>query len=148
MTDRVQSLQDSIDKIVRALKVVEPSVPTAHGELKLAPSDIQALKFISANPGCMSSALAQSLDVAPTTATSIADRLVTRGFVDRQRSEENRRIVSLSLTSDGDHALGRLVAEELAKCRFMLSLMDEDEQKILVKLMARIADNIKDRPMP
>ena len=147
MMDRVHSLQNSIEKIVRALKVMEPSVPTAHGELKLTPSDIQALKHIADNPGGMSSALAQALGVAPTTATSIADRMVARGLVDRQRTEENRRIVSLSLTPEGADALGRLVAEELAKSRFMLSLMNEEEQKILVELMGRIADNIEDRPV-
>ena len=142
MTDRVHSLHSSIGTIVKALKVMEPSVATAHGELKLVPSDVQAMKYIAAKPNCMSSALAQDLGVAATTATSVVDRLVGRGFVDRSRTEENRRVVSLRLTPEGQEALGRIIAEDLEKSAFMLSLMSEEEQKIFVELMDRIAQEL------
>lgn len=145
MTDRARSLQDSISTIVKALKVMEPTIQTAHGELKLVPSDIQALKFIAEHPDCMSSALAQDLGVAATTATSIVDRLVTRGFVNRSRTEENRRVVSLSLTAEGREALERLMAEDLEKSAFMLALMSEEEQRVMVEVMARVAKALLDR---
>lgn len=139
MTDRATRLNHSILQIVKALKVMEPSVMTAHGELKLVPSDLQALRFIDQHPDCMSSALAQDLGVAATTATSIVDRLVGRGFVHRARTEENRRIVSLRLTEEGQEALARITAEDLDKSAFMLSLMTEEEQVRFVEMMERIS---------
>ena len=145
MTDRLDSLQTSIATIVKALKVTEPSVQTAHGELKLAPSDLQALAFIGDNPDCMSSAMAADLGVAATTATSIVDRMVGRGFVDRSRPEDNRRVVSLRLTPEGRDALDRLQAENRQKSAFMLSLMSESEQQVFVEVMARVADAFSKR---
>lgn len=145
MTDRAQSLAHSISTIVRALKVTEATVQTAHGELKASPSDLFALRFIDEHPDCMSSALAQDLGVAATTATSIVDRLVARGFVQRRRIEENRRVVSLSLTAEGREAVARINAEDLEKSEFMLSVMTEAEQEVVVEVMARVAQAYLDQ---
>jgi DNA-binding MarR family transcriptional regulator len=50
-------------------------------------------------------------DVAPATATQMLDSLVSGGFVQRSRSERDRRIVLVSLTERG----GKLVAERRAR---------------------------------
>lgn len=47
------------------------------------------------------SELAGLADVAPATATQMLDSLVAAGFVSRSRSERDRRIVLVSLTSGG-----------------------------------------------
>ena len=52
--------------------------------------------------------LADALDVHQSTATRLCDRLVARGLVDRDPSEQNRREVVVSLTRGG-HALIRAV---------------------------------------
>ena len=135
-----RSLQDSILAIVRIQKIMERSVPTAHGELKLAPPDMQTLRFIAHHPGCMSVAVAHHLGVVPTTATSVVDRLVKRGFVDRVRPEDNRRSVALHLTDIGRHAFNRIDAEELASSRAMLEVLPEAEREAFVGAMAVIAE--------
>lgn len=135
-----RSLQDSILTIVRIQKIMERSVPTAHGELKLAPPDMQTLRFIASNPGCMSVAVAHHLGVVPTTATSVVDRLVKRGFVDRVRPEANRRSVALRLTDTGRHAFERIDAEELASSKAMLAVLPGEEREAFVGAMAIIAD--------
>ncbi len=135
-----RSLQSSILTIVRIQKIMERSVPTAHGELKLAPPDMQTLRFIAHHPGCMSVAVAHHLGVVPTTATSVVDRLVKRGFVDRVRPEENRRSVALHLTEAGRDAFGRIDAEELASSQAMLDVLPAEEREPFVTAMALIAE--------
>ncbi len=140
MSDPARQLQSAISTIVRIQKILEPSVETAHGALKLAPSDIQTMRFIAGHPGCMSGSVATFLGVVPTTMTSIVDRLVKRGFVSRARPESNRRAVSLNLTEEGAAAFARLEAEELASSRFMLEALPEEERAAFVRSMTRIAD--------
>lgn len=45
--------------------------------------------------------LAVAADLSPATATQMLDHLVELGFVERRRSESDRRIVSCSLTEQG-----------------------------------------------
>lgn len=112
--DQARALQAAIATIVRVQKITEPAVKTIHGQVKLAPPDLQTLRFISEHPGTMSSAVAQFLGVVPTTMSSIVDRLVKRGFVSRIRPEQNRRAVALHLTDVGAEVFAGLAAEELA----------------------------------
>ena len=140
--DAVISLHRSIATIVRVLKILEPPVQTAHGELRLSPADVQALRFLAENPEAMSSALAQHLGVAPTTATSVADRLVDRGFAERKRPVANRRIVALSLTPAGLEALSRLEVETRATCARMLDALPPDDRPLFVSSMETIAQEI------
>jgi len=140
MTDLTRSLQTAISTIVRIQKIMEPSVQTAHGELKMVPPDIQAMRFIAQHPDCMASAVGEFLGVAPTTATSVLDRLVKRGLVSRTRPEDNRRVVSLRLTEEGADAFARLDAEDMANVKRMLDILLDDEREIFVRAMVRIAD--------
>lgn len=66
--------------------------------------------------------LAEALDVAPSTAGRMCDRLVRKGLVRRHRARGDRRVVLVSITSAGrqvvDEATGRrraLIAEILGR---------------------------------
>jgi len=78
----------------------------------------------------------------PTTASSIVDRLVDRGFVGRERPASNRRAVALHLTDDGRLAFGRVEAEELATMRIMLDALPDTDRARFVSDMSRIAQHI------
>jgi len=79
------------------------------GELSYAQ---YSLLFGLAERGELSaSELAGLADVAPATATQMLDSLVSSGFVERSRSERDRRIVLVSLTERG----GTLVAARRAR---------------------------------
>ncbi len=53
----------------------------------------------------MSSSLAERLAVRPPSVTAVIDGLVTRGFVDRTHSEDDRRRISLGITPEGETVL-------------------------------------------
>lgn len=142
MTDAASDLQAAVAVISRVLKITEPAIQTAHGELKLAPSDIQSLRFIAEHPGCMASALADHLGVVPTTATSIVDRLVKRDFVHRARPEDNRRAIALTLTAAGQDAFTRIDADEKATMTLMLDALPQADRAAFVTAMERIAAHL------
>ncbi|GFE64805.1 MarR family winged helix-turn-helix transcriptional regulator [Litoreibacter roseus] len=142
MTDIVSDLQTSVSTIMRVLKVAETSHQVAHKELNFQPSDIQSLRFISQNPGCMSAELANHLAIVPTTATSIVDRLVRRGLVLRERPETNRRAVALSLSEQGQFAWTQIDAEEKETMKLMLSALPEEDREQFVRSMTTIAHRV------
>jgi len=142
MDNQIEELHRSVTTLVRRLKIAETSLRVAHGELKFQPADIQSMRFIADQPGCKLAELAAHLGVVPTTASSVVDRLVRRGLVDRVRPEANRRAVALSLSGAGRDAFERLEAEELAAMRIMLDALGEGERAGFVAAMKRIATAI------
>lgn len=149
MTDLAQRLQQAIATIVRIQKIMEPEMQTADGALKLAPSDIQAMRYIAQNPDCMSGAVAGFLGVVPTTMSSIVDRLVQRGFVTRQRPAENRRAVALRLTEEGADVFQQLETEELTASQRMLDALPRAERPDFVRMIGTIAQalsKLEDQP--
>jgi DNA-binding MarR family transcriptional regulator len=59
-------------------------------------------------------ALAGELDVHPSTATRLCDRLVAKGLVDRHVAEASRREVELRLTDDGRRLVARVTDQRRA----------------------------------
>ncbi len=140
MASLAEQLQKSIATIVRVQKIMEPSVQNVHGEQKLAPPDMQSLRYIAHNPGCPSGTVAQFLGVVPTTMTSIVDRLVNRGLVIRERPADDRRTVALRLSDEGEKIFRQLEAEELAASQRMLDVLEPDEREAFVRSAVRIAE--------
>lgn len=70
-------------------------------ELSLSRFELVALMLAEKYQTTTMSNLAQGMSVPMSTATGIVDRLVKKGLLKRDRSEEDRRVVTVTLTADG-----------------------------------------------
>ncbi len=146
MTDDVLALHAAVTSLMRALKIAERDVQIAHRELNFVAADIATMRFVAENPGCKLSDLASHLGVVPTTASSVVDRLVDRGFVLRERPASNRRAVALTLSEAGAQAFGLIEGEEIANMQLMLEALDPAERPAFVTAMTKIAQSITSAP--
>lgn len=56
-----------------------------------------------------STTLGRALNMLPSTLTRVVDRLVERGLIERLRDRQDRRIVHLEATEEGDDLVLRLL---------------------------------------
>ncbi|MCK7624329.1 MarR family transcriptional regulator [Streptomyces sp. RS10V-4] len=91
-------------------------------------------------------ALAAALDVNPSTAMRMVDKLAARGLVDRQTNPGNRREVILRLRPDG----GRLVEEVLAhrhdEIRAVVARVPADRRAELVRGLRALTEAAGEPP--
>jgi DNA-binding MarR family transcriptional regulator len=73
----------------------------------LSVPQFRALRFLSQHPGASLSELAEHLGVTRATASSIVERLVRRGLVNREEHPEERRRNLHTLTTEGSQLLQR-----------------------------------------
>lgn len=145
MKDKIESLHKAVTVLMQALKIAEKNVQVAHRELNFVAADIATLRYLTDHPDCMLSDLANHLGVVPTTASSVVDRLVERGFVSRERPETNRRSVALRMTPEGQHAFALIDAEEKQTMQIMLDALPEEDRAQFVKSMTHIAESVSRR---
>jgi MarR family transcriptional regulator, organic hydroperoxide resistance regulator len=106
----------AVTELALSFKAAMASVRRLRGRDTHRPDELSyaqySLLFGLADRGELSaSELAGLADVSPATATQMLDSLVAAGFVERARSERDRRIVLVSLTARG----GELVAARRAR---------------------------------
>ena len=82
----------------------EASVQWTEAELTLP--QLRTLMILSQRPQRMG-AIAQHLNSSLSSATSMIDRLVDKGLVERVSSSEDRRVVACQLTASGHEEIGR-----------------------------------------
>lgn len=90
--------------------------------------------------------LAALLGVRPPTITKTINRLTNQGFLEKRVSQNDGRRAHVHLTSTGEQAI-RSIEKSLRKTeKLALRGIDKKEQKILSRLLSRIAANLSGIP--
>ncbi len=107
-------------------------------------NDMHVIEAIGmGNPRNMTS-VANSLSVTTGTLTISVNSLVKKGFVERVRSEEDRRVVLVSLTEKGKmvYKKHREFHEELVES--IVNRLDRDEKILLEKVLSNLNQYFKE----
>ncbi len=135
---RATDLQDLVQAILERFHHLNAAAANGpHVELNM--QELRAIEFLGNEGPRMMRQLAEHLTVAVNSMTSIADSLEHKRLVQRQRSEEDRRIVHVELTDAGREIYQSLRKVHLQLFRTMLGELTEDEQEIFLVLFRKIA---------
>lgn len=106
-------------------------------------NDMHIIEAIGEKEPKNMSTVAKALKVTVGTLTIAINNLVKKGYVNRIRSEEDRRVVLISLTDIGKEAYNhhKKFHEDMVKAT--LKGLNEDETKILVKALSNLSTYYK-----
>ncbi len=117
-------------------------------KLSLSVFELLALMISDKYQTVTMSSLAQGMSVPMSTATGVVDRLVKKGLLERGRSEDDRRVVTVSLTERGGEViedLKELLFSNLDRVRGILTV--EEFETALELLRKLILGFQKDEPV-
>jgi DNA-binding MarR family transcriptional regulator len=77
--------------------------------------------------------LAELLDVSQASATGIVDRMEQRGLVARERDTDDRRVIRVALSTQGEELLAGIAAERRDKLARLLDALPEDDATALLQ---------------
>ena len=86
------------------------------------------------------SSVAKSLSVTVGTLTIAVNALVKKGYVDRVRSEADRRVVLLSLTEKGEKAYYHHEKFHRDMVDAVIGLLSPEEQVVLAKALTNLSE--------
>jgi DNA-binding MarR family transcriptional regulator len=73
------------------------------------------------------------------TATHTIDRLAAKGFVERKRAKQDRRIVQVTFSRKGKSIHRYVAASRVAAAREMLKVLSPGARRIFLQRMTKIA---------
>lgn len=101
-------------------------------------NDMHVIEAIGVEKSKNMSTVAKSLGVTMGTLTISVNSLVKKGFVERIRSEEDRRVVLISLTAQGRKAFKYHQQFHEDMIQSIVGQLEEDEKKVLQKSLSKL----------
>lgn len=127
----------ALRRILRASEIYGRELARAAG---LTAVQLRVLQVVAETDRCTATLIARRLRVSQATVTSLIDRLVEHGMVERHRSDQDRRHILISLTGCAHKTLER--APETLQTRYMrrFEALKPWEQAQLIAVLGRVVD--------
>ena len=114
----------------------------AVADLGVTRSQWTVIAVVSSRPGVTQRVVAEALEISEASAGRLIDRLVTEGFVERRRKEDDKRAHAVYLTDKGERLTGQLAELGLdSEAAAYEGIATEDLDK-LEELLETIAGNL------
>lgn len=132
------TLNEVLVKLFRDITTIEEQAVKT-GEFKeLTVNDMHVMEAIDVYEPKNMTAVARALKVTTGTLTISVNGLVKKGFVERTRSEEDRRVVLVSLTEKGRKAHAQHERFHQCMIQAVVEGLNEEEQVILEKALTNV----------
>lgn len=136
---RARELVGHLDRMMRVLVLAggvdEPPQ-------RISRSEIGILDTLGAEGAMAMGELAARVRVPVSTATRVVDRMVERDLVQRERPDDDRRTVLVTLAAAGRRFYDEALAARVAGTERMLRSLTADEQEQLLRLYRKMSDGL------
>ncbi|MBD5526357.1 MAG: MarR family transcriptional regulator [Lachnospiraceae bacterium] len=132
------TLNDVLVKLFRNVNVIEERAIRTEEYKDVTTNDMHVIEAIGMDGAKNMTSVARLLEVTTGTLTIAVNSLVKKGYVDRVRSEEDRRVVLVSLSEKGRKAYlhHRKFHEQMIES--VVAQLTEEEQRILEKALTKL----------
>lgn len=143
--DNPGSLEERAKSFGKIVKVILSQFLQLHdcaaggGEANLGHHDLRVIEYLGEEGPQMMRSVAEHLGLAVNSTTSLIDNLENKNFVQRTRSETDRRVVNVELTNEGRRVFEVASSAKHQFHRSLLAALTDDEQQILLVLFRKIA---------
>ena len=131
-------LHDILVRLFQEILDIESKALITSEFKDISVNDMHIIEAIGEKEPKNMSTVAKIMSVTVGTLTIAINSLVKKGYVHRERSEEDRRVVLISLTEKGKKANAHHMKFHDGMIQAVLKDLDEEQQKILVKSLMNL----------
>lgn len=133
-----QTLNEILVKLFRNINDIEEQAIQTEEYKNVTTNDMHVIEAIGPESPRNMTAVARTLGVTTGTLTISVNSLVKKGFVDRVRSEEDRRVVLVSLSSKGKRAFRHHQRFHEEMIDAVTARLTEEEKEVLGKALRNL----------
>lgn len=132
------TLNDVLVKLFRNVNVIEERAIRTEEYKDVTTNDMHVIEAIGMEEAKNMTSVARALEVTTGTLTISVNSLVKKGYVDRVRSEEDRRVVLVSLSEKGRRAYLHHQNFHEQMIHSVVEALTEEEQLVLEKALSKL----------
>ena len=138
--DHYGTFNDVLSNLFQEIMAIEGRALITEEFSDISNNDMHIIEAVGIEEPRNMSTVAAKLMVTVGTLTTAVNSLVKKSYINRVRSEKDRRIVLLSLTEKGRRAYDhhRRFHEEMIKA--VMTNLSEEEANVLVKALKNVSD--------
>lgn len=134
-SDVLRRLDAVLERLVRKMKV-----HSAAHKIGLTATQLFVMRYLSIEGEAKSSDISRTAGLSPGAITQVCDELVRLGFVERGRSNEDRRIVNVRLTESGRKQLQKFLASRTLHLKELMDKLGDSDARQLMALLEKLVD--------
>jgi DNA-binding MarR family transcriptional regulator len=142
MTDRKQKIAGILENITAVYQAMIKIAPTILNELGITHTQMFILSFIKQNKDVSLKKLAGTMGITSSAATQQVNNLVKKGYLVREESNVDRRMIKIHLSPKMDKQIEKIEAMFLDQLCDFFNVINDEELEIYYKLHSRIANQI------
>ncbi|MDD3204834.1 MAG: MarR family transcriptional regulator [Lachnospiraceae bacterium] len=136
-------LNELLVKLFKDISEIEERAIQTEEFKGVTTNDVHVIEAIGVGQAKNMSSVAKVLNVTMGTLTISVNSLVKKGYVQRVRSEEDRRVVLVSLTDSGKRAFEHHKKFHDKMIQAVIKELSEDEKTVLEKALTNLSDFFK-----
>ncbi|GGE17660.1 hypothetical protein GCM10011571_19240 [Marinithermofilum abyssi] len=137
MTKRHQFIEELEHTLRRVFRTLKKEVNDTLGD-EMNATEFNFLRYLTCEGPQKVSALSQKFGVAVSHVTNVADRLVEKKWVQRERSRKDKRVVVLKATPEGKEMFYKMEKKRKEYFRKRFDPFTTDEMETLLKLFQKL----------
>lgn len=134
------ALNEILVKLFRNIGTIEENTLKKGKYKNVTVNDMHVIEAIGVGEPKNMTAVAKTLAVTTGTLTISVNSLVKKGLVERVRSEEDRRVVLVSLSQSGKSAYEYHQKFHREMVRAVIKNLNEEEKDVLAKALSNLSD--------
>ena len=138
--DIKETLNELLVNLFRSINTIEEQAMRTEEYKDVTTNDMHVIEAIGTGAPKNMTTVARILSVTTGTLTISANCLVKKGYVQRVRSEEDRRVVLVSLTEKGKRAYAHHKKFHDEMIQEVLEGLSDEEQEVLRKSLGNLLD--------
>lgn len=136
--NKQEKIQELIDSSLQLMRLMMRVSASEVGDRKATTLQCHALRFIADQKQVTVGCLADELSMSSSAVAQMSDRLVKAGWAERLHDKEDRRIVKLSLTNEGNKVLKIMAKKHREKMGKLFSLISENDLSELIRIQKKL----------
>lgn len=144
--------EEFADRLSEIMPVIMKEFVRRHSRdvyrLQVTPPQFLVMDFIYKREEARMKDLAQFMSVAMATMTGIVERLVRHGYVKRVPDKQDRRIIKVRMTSQGEILMKRILKRRREVLIHVFSKISAADREEYLRILTRIRDVLLQEPLP
>lgn len=132
------TLNEILVRLFRDINTIEERAIRTEEYKDVTTNDMHVMEVIGIQEAKNMTSVAKALEVTTGTLTIAVNSLVKKGYVERVRSEEDRRVVLVSLSEKGKKAYLHHQQFHQKMIESILEELDGEEQRVLEKALQKL----------